>query len=179
MQVCIQIERRVANAKAQASGNFGAPITAALIKAGFEVTIISRAESSATFPHGIPVIKIPYTPGELPKALAGQDAAVCVVGPGGLDMQLVLVDAAEAAGVKRFIVNDWGWGPTIRGLPEFRDVHAKRRAQWSHARARAEANPGFTWTGITTGNPIDWVSLSTTMRPGQEVVLTRGILIRQ
>lgn len=123
------------------------------------MTIISRAESSATFPDDIPVIKIPYTPEELTKALAGQDAAVCVVGAAGPDVKVAMVDAAEAAGVRRFIINDFGWGPTFRGLPEFNDVHKKRRAQWDRAKEKAEVNPAFTWSGITTGNPIDWVRL--------------------
>jgi len=71
---------------------------------------------------------------------------------------MAMIDAAEAAGVKRFIVDDFGWGPNVRGLPEFHDVHTKRKAQWDHAKARANTNPNFTWTGISTGNPVDWVS---------------------
>lgn len=69
-----------------------------------------------------------------------------------------MIDAAEAAGVKRFIVDDFGWGPDIWGLPEFAEVHKLRREQWEYARVKGETNPGFTWTGITSGNPIDWVS---------------------
>lgn len=141
----------------QASGNFGAPITAALIKAGFVLTIVTRAESTASFPDGLPVIKIEYTPENFVKALLGQDAVVCVVGPTGIHHQTAMIDAAEAAGVKRFIVDDFGWGPDARGLPEFQNVRIRRKAPWDHAKERAEANPGFTWTGITTGNPIDWV----------------------
>lgn len=68
-----------------------------------------------------------------------------------------MVDAAEAAGVKRFIINDFGWGPDVNSFPEFHAIHAHRRAGWDHARARAEQNRAFTWTGISTGNPIDWV----------------------
>ncbi|KAI3400111.1 hypothetical protein diail_4341 [Diaporthe ilicicola] len=139
-----------------ASGNLGAPITEALIKAGFELTIITRFESKSTFPDGIPVIKIEYTPDNFAKALIEQDAAVCVVGPAGVHHKTAMVDAAEAAGVKRFIVDDFGWGPDSRTLPEFDDVRARRKVQWDHAKDRAEANPGFTWTGMTTGNPIDW-----------------------
>ncbi|KAL1847111.1 hypothetical protein Daus18300_014052 [Diaporthe australafricana] len=139
-----------------ASGNFGAPTTEALIKAGFDVTIITRVESTATFPDGIPVVRIEYTPQNFAKALIGQDAAVCVVGPAGVHHQTAMIDAAEAAGVRRFIVDDFGWGPDPRGLPEFDGVHAKRKMQWDHAKKRAETNPDFTWTGITTGNPIDW-----------------------
>lgn len=70
-----------------------------------------------------------------------------------------MIDAAEAAGVKRFIINDYGWGPDSHGLPEFDEIHAKRREQWNHAKGKAEANSAFTWTGITTGNPIDWVRI--------------------
>ncbi|KAG8169236.1 hypothetical protein KVR01_001985 [Diaporthe batatas] len=139
-----------------ASGNFGAPITAALIKAGFELTIISRADSPTTFPPGVRVIKIAYTPENFASALIGQDTAICAVGPGGIHHQTAMIDAAEAAGVKRFIIDDFGWGPNVRALPEFHDVREKRRAQWDHAKARADANPRFTWTGISTGNPIDW-----------------------
>lgn len=140
-----------------ASGNFGSPITAALIRAGFDITIITRVQSTTTHPSGIRVIRTNYTVKDLTKALAGQDAAVCVVGPGGIEYQVAMIDAAEAAGVQRFLVDDYGWGPYVRGLPEFGAVHAQRRAGWDHAKARADVNPRFSYTGITTGNPIDWV----------------------
>ncbi|KAF7596007.1 hypothetical protein BBP40_003786 [Aspergillus hancockii] len=139
-----------------ASGNFGAPITAALQNAGFAITIITRTDSTSTFPAGIPVIKTTYTLENLTSALAGQDAAVCVVGPAGVGQQVTMIDAAEAASVKRFIVNDFGWGPDFRRMPEFSAIHAHRRAGWDHAKAKANENPRFTWTGITSGNPIDW-----------------------
>lgn len=142
----------------RASGNFGTPITAALQRAGFDITIITRTESSSTFPAGLPVIRTSYTLENLTTALTGQDAAICVVGPGGIGAQVTMIEAAEAAGVKRFIVDDFGWGPDIRGLPEFRTIHAHRRTGWDLARAKAQANPNFTFTGITSGNPIDWVS---------------------
>lgn len=82
---------------------------------------------------------------------------MCVVGPGGITTQITMIDAAFAAGVKRFIINDFGWGPEFRSMPEFSAIQAQRRAAWDHAKAKAQNNPGFTYTGITTGNPIDWV----------------------
>lgn len=123
------------------------------------MTIFTRFESTATFPSGIPVIRTGYAVDELTKELAGQDAAVCVVGPAGIGHQVAMIDAAEAAGVKRFIVNDFGWGHTVRALPEFDAIHAQRSAVWDHAKARADANPKFTYTGISSGNPVDWVSI--------------------
>ncbi|KAI1774672.1 NAD(P)-binding protein [Hypoxylon cercidicola] len=139
-----------------AAGNFGAPITAALVKAGFEVTIITRVESTSTFPSGIPVIRAEYTVEKLTTALTGQDAAVCAVGPAGISTQVAMIDAAEAAGVKRFIVDDFGWGPDFRSLPEFQPIGAPRRVAWDYAKKLSENNPQFTWTGVTIGNPIDW-----------------------
>jgi hypothetical protein len=128
------------------------------VAAGFDVTIITRAESHAVFPVDLPVVRTSYTVEKLTAALAGQDAAICAVGPGGIPAQVTMIDAAESAGVKRFVVNDFGWGPVFRGLPEFDDISAQRRVAWDHARDRAAANPRFTWTGITIGNPVDWVS---------------------
>ncbi|RAL13066.1 aromatic alcohol reductase [Aspergillus homomorphus CBS 101889] len=139
-----------------ASGNFGTPITAALQRAGFAITIISRTDSTSTFPSGLPVIRTTYTLENLTNALAGQDAAICVVGPGGIGAQVTMIEAAEAAGVKRFIVDDFGWGPEYPNFPEFNAIHAHRRAGWELAKAKAQANPNFTFTGITSGNPIDW-----------------------
>lgn len=126
--------------------------------AGFDVTIITRTESSSTFPSGISVIKTEYTVDKLTAALTGQDAAVCAVGPAGIMTQLPMLDAAEAARIKRFIIDAFGWGPDSRNLPEFDEIGVKRRVAWDHAKKLSEANPQFTWTGVTIGNPIDWVS---------------------
>ncbi|KAM0551308.1 hypothetical protein ACHAPJ_008412 [Fusarium lateritium] len=139
-----------------ASGNFGTPITAALTKAGFDVTIITREESTSTFPRGIPVIRTAYTLGTLTKVLAGQDAVVCVVGPPGIDLQSTMVDAAQAAGVKRFILDDFGWGPEFTSYPEFEPFRAKRIVGVDRAKEHVSANPAFSWTAIASGNPIDW-----------------------
>ncbi|KAK9770518.1 putative NmrA-like domain-containing protein [Seiridium cardinale] len=139
-----------------AAGNFGAPITSALIAAGFHVTVISRPESTSNFPSEVAVIRVDYTVGDLTEALIGQDAAVCVVGPAGIASHVAMIDAAEAAGLKRFIINDFGWGPNFRSEPEFREIGARRHVAWDHAKKLAQGNPRFTWTGITIGNPIDW-----------------------
>ncbi|KAI1392809.1 NAD(P)-binding protein [Hypoxylon trugodes] len=139
-----------------AAGNFGTPITAALVKAGFDVTIITRINSSSKFPDGIPVIRTEYTVEKLTAALVGQDAAVSVIGPAGISVQVALIDAAEAAGVKRFILDEFGWGPGFLSLPEFHDIGAQRRVAWDRAKDISQANPKFTWTGISIGNPIDW-----------------------
>ena len=101
----------------------------------------------------------------LAAGLAGQDAAVCVVGPAGVPLQTVMIDAAVAARVKRFIIDDFGWGPDAKGYPEMDEIHALRKAQWAHASVRAaESDGAFTWTGVSSGNPIDWVRFVLVLR---------------
>lgn len=59
--------------------------------------------------------------------------------------------------MQRFLLNDYGWGLNFLGLPEFDAIKANRRESWDYAEAKSAANPGFTYTAITIGNPIDWV----------------------
>lgn len=84
---------------------------------------------------------------------------VCVIGPAGVETQATMIDAAEAAGVRRFIVNHFGWGPGFRNLPEFDEIGAKRKVALERARQLSQSNSEFTWTSISIGNPIDWVRL--------------------
>ncbi|KAI1422952.1 NmrA-like family protein [Xylaria sp. FL1777] len=144
-----------------AAGNFGTPITSALAKAGFAVTVITRPSSTSIFPTGLPIIRADYSDVDaLAAAFAGQDAVVCVVGPGALGASKGMVDAAARAGVKRYIINDFGWSLNERSLPEFKPINGARRVAWDCAIEYAQRDEGkengFTWTGITIGNPIDW-----------------------
>lgn len=155
----------------QASGNFGRPIINALVRASFQVTAISRRDSPNNknnnddfAPQGVAVVKVDYdAPDELAQALAGHDAAVCVFGGAAIAQGRpnAIVDAALRCDptVKRLVVDDFGWGPVAHRLPEFAPLHARRKAQWEYAQARAEEAGGgvLTWTGIAIGNPIDWV----------------------
>ncbi|KAI0206159.1 NAD(P)-binding protein [Astrocystis sublimbata] len=144
-----------------AAGNFGAPITAALQEAGFAVTVITRPDSTAVFPAGLPVRSVEYGDVEaVAQALSGQDAVIAATGPGAVRDARGMVDAAAKAGVRRFIVNDFGWGGDFKSLPEFEPTGEARRVAWDRANEYAQRDEGkedgFTWTGITIGNPIDW-----------------------
>lgn len=59
-------------------------------------------------------------------------------------------------------VNDFGWGLNQRSLPELKLIGELRRVAWDCAKEYGQRDEGkedgFTWTGITIGNPIDWVS---------------------
>lgn len=154
---------------AGATGSVGAPILAALLaEPTFQVTILSRETSSAKFPPEVPVIKVSddYTLSELIAAFKGQDAVISALsttpvtrdeGTSGLAYRLI--EAALAAGVKRFIPSEFGANnldPRPRGLVP---VYDRKGAMLEYliAACSSPANTyGMTWTSISCGSWLDW-----------------------
>lgn len=121
------------------------------------MTIISRADSAATFPAGIRVIKTAYTTAQLTEALCGQDAVVCAVSPAGIPAQAEMLEAAAAAGVRRFVLDDFGYPPAFPRLPELVPTGESRRVVVERAREVAGRYAEFSWSAVAIGAPIDWV----------------------
>jgi nucleoside-diphosphate-sugar epimerase len=151
---------------AGASGSVGTPILKALLaEPGFTVTILSRASSEAVFPANLPVVKVSddFTLSELTLAFANQDAVVIALttssvtkdGKDGLAIRLI--DAAVAAGVKRFIPSEYGTNnldPRARNLVPVYDI---KGAMLEHLIAQSSASNGkLTWTSICCGSWLDW-----------------------
>ncbi|KAK5657550.1 hypothetical protein OQA88_3123 [Cercophora sp. LCS_1] len=139
-----------------ASGNVGTPIVAALLKAGFTVTAITRESSTSTFPSGVNVRRADLNSiASLTAAFQGQDAVVATVASESLGNQHILADAALAAGVKRFIPSEFGHNTNrLSGL--FASILAAKAATTEHVTKLAEANPSFSWTNIATSPFFDW-----------------------
>jgi NmrA-like family len=71
--------------------------------------------------------------------------------------QKVAVDAAIAAGVKRFIPSEFGINTRkVRDL-SIGKILAGKIGVVDYLQEKAKENEGFTWTGITTGLFFDWV----------------------
>ena len=141
----------------QASGSLGAPVLKALIDSRkFEITVLSRASSKATFPSSVKVARVDYTSVEsLTTAIQGQDAVISTVGQGGLLGQRVIIDAAIAADVKRFIPSEFGsntQNPKTAALP----VLGYKVATKKYLEEKAASNPDFTYTYVINGPFLDW-----------------------
>jgi uncharacterized protein YbjT (DUF2867 family) len=92
---------------AGATGNLGPAIVQALINAGFDVTILSQSGKTSGLPSAAKTVKVDYSSHQsLVNALQGHDAFVSAVPTH--DTQPALIDAAIAAGVKRFIPSEFG-----------------------------------------------------------------------
>jgi len=149
-----------------ASGSVGAPILAALLsEPTFNITIGSRASSSATFPPHIPVITLSdaFTVAELTTAFKNQDAVVVALstGPvtaGGKDgLAYRLIDAALAAGVKRFIPSEFGANNLDKRARNLVPIYNIKGDMLEYLIQACKDSAGkMSWTSISCGSWLDW-----------------------
>ncbi|KAH7342522.1 hypothetical protein BKA65DRAFT_430386 [Rhexocercosporidium sp. MPI-PUGE-AT-0058] len=142
---------------AGASGNVGPAILKVLLDSGkFKITIFTRESSVATFPSAAKVVKVDYKSLEsLTSALQGQDAVVSTLSASALSDQTLLIDAAIASGVQRFLPSEFGSdleNPKARALP----VYAGKVAVQNYLVGKAKSNPEFSYTIIRNGFLLDW-----------------------
>ncbi|KAK3698583.1 hypothetical protein LTR37_016910 [Vermiconidia calcicola] len=139
-----------------ASGNAGGAALKALLAANrFNITIISRADSSATFPEdaSITVKKGDYKdPSFLQSAFSGQDAAMLALGFMAMDTQPALIEAAAKAGVKYILPTEYAADGQSKELTE----NLPPIAQKAEGRSQIE-EMGAKWIAIVT-NP--WTEFS-------------------
>lgn len=106
------------------SGRLGSFILDKLLASNqFNVQVLKRASSSSTYAPGVKVVESDLTDlASLTAAFQGQDAVVSVVGDASALSQKLMIDAAIAAGVKRFLPSNFGSNmanPNCRKLPIF------------------------------------------------------------
>jgi uncharacterized protein YbjT (DUF2867 family) len=149
----------------QGAGNVGRSIVKALVDAKFNVSVFSRQDSPANVHESVAVITTDYSPHRSRKP-QGQDAVVCAIGPGpGVASQMEIIDAAVKAGVKRFIPSEFGGNTQTETSPDFVRLNGVKVQVIDHLKEVATANPGFSWTGLSTGVLFDLVH-----GPGQSAV---------
>jgi NAD(P)-dependent dehydrogenase (short-subunit alcohol dehydrogenase family) len=143
-------------AVAGASGNLGPAILNQLLAAGFTVTALTRADSQSTFPSTVKVVPVDYDSlDSLTAALKGQDALVSTLATLAIDAQIRLVDAAIAAGVRRFIPSEFGSnGPLARRLPVF--ASKVKVLDYLVQKVQERGNEAFSYTAVYNSIFFDW-----------------------
>jgi uncharacterized protein YbjT (DUF2867 family) len=133
------------------------PVLNALVNSGkFNLTVVNRKLSTANFPASVKVITADLSSvASVTAAFKGQDAVVSCVGTPGLLAQGILVDAAVAAGVKRFLPSDFGCdlnNAKTGILPVFKNkiiIHQKLREA-------VAAKTEFTYTLVCSNAFLDY-----------------------
>lgn len=87
----------------------GSAILEELLKAGFNVTVLSRTASPQASGANFKTLQVDYSSiDSLVAALKGQNTVVSTVGASAISAQKTVIDASIRAGVRRFIPSDFG-----------------------------------------------------------------------
>ncbi|KAI5920135.1 hypothetical protein F4810DRAFT_723844 [Camillea tinctor] len=144
-------------ALAGATGNLGPVILKELVDAGFQVTVLTRKDSTSdkSLPPSVTAVAVDYDSlDSLTSALKGHDAVVSTIGGTALSKQLLLVQAAVKAGVKRFLPSEFGSNTAVEkvsSLPVYKD-----KVEVQNALKAAAASGSLTYTFVYNGPFLDW-----------------------
>ncbi|KKP03962.1 hypothetical protein THAR02_03944 [Trichoderma harzianum] len=139
------------------SGNLGPHVVNGLLHAGFEVTVITRLESQATFTDRVTVKRIDITSKEaVESVLQGHDALVSTISPGAVGDQKTIIDAAVAAKVRRFMPSEFGVDTRRAEERSLGWILANKVSVTDYLVEVAKKNPWFSWTGLAVGLFFDW-----------------------
>ncbi|KIW16470.1 hypothetical protein PV08_06524 [Exophiala spinifera] len=147
-------------AVAGGTGNLGPQVVNALLAANYSVTVLTRTGSSSTskLPKSpqLKVAEVDYSSvASLSEVLQGQDVVVSTLGSAVIGGQKPLIDAAVAAGVKRFIPSEFGSDTTHPKSSQLPVYKGKVETQ-QYLKAKAAENPGFTYTLVINGAFLSW-----------------------
>ncbi|KAI9832913.1 MAG: hypothetical protein M1819_003943 [Sarea resinae] len=137
-----------------AGGNVGPHVLSALQSAKFNVTVLSRESSSATFPSDVKVHKSDYSHASLVSIFKGQDAIVSPVASAAVPEQKKFIDAAVEAGVKRYIPGDFGSDTTDQKVLDVVPVLGPKKDVLDYLKSKVDS--GLTYTAIANGAFFDW-----------------------
>jgi hypothetical protein len=99
--------------------------------------------------------KCDFSTTSLRSALAGQDLIISTTAGGDSDQQIDIIDAAVAAGVRRFMPHEFGHD-TLNQKISRRIVKSAGRAKViEHLRAVTTNTFDFEWIGVATGYTLD------------------------
>ncbi|KAI4176671.1 MAG: hypothetical protein LQ343_000963 [Gyalolechia ehrenbergii] len=140
-----------------ASGNVGKPTVDALLAAdGFNVTVLTRKGSSATFPSEVKVHSVDdtYPSDQLHAAFKGQDAVINLLPPSDVKHANAIADAAAEAGVKRYIPSEFGSDTSNPKVVELVPVFAGKAKITEYLKTKESA--GMSWSAVVNGALFDW-----------------------
>jgi hypothetical protein len=98
-------------------------------------------------------VKESWPEDQLVTALKGQDAVVHIVFT-DVPKTKTLIDAAIKAGVKRFILSEFGSDPTHDPAVQKVPIVAEKREILDYVESKKDNN--LTWSGVVNGVYFDW-----------------------
>ncbi|KFZ12985.1 hypothetical protein V501_03939 [Pseudogymnoascus sp. VKM F-4519 (FW-2642)] len=140
-----------------ASGDLGQVLVPALLKAGFEVTAISRPNGTTVKYPGVTVKTAAYDNiAGLASALRGQHAVIEAFNPAAASSQSDIVQASIAAGVAHLITPEFSTNSFNEHADDMKIFEPKRRAQRELEAAVSSSDGAISWTAVIVGGWYDW-----------------------
>lgn len=134
----------------------GPHVVTALLAADFTVTVLTRTAKPGTFASTVKEVEVDYASlDSLTAALAGIDAVVSTTGFAATASQSLLIDAAIAAGVKRFIPSEYGTcttSPKVENLPLYGPMFEIKKQL-----AQSAAEGKLSWTVLACGGFLELI----------------------
>ncbi|KAK5706992.1 hypothetical protein LTR17_021079 [Elasticomyces elasticus] len=139
-----------------ASGQVGSSVLKHLLESpkGFNITVITRTDSQATFPSSVTVKKGTYDDTKfMEDAFKGQDAAIFALHYSAQAAQDSMLDAAAKAGVKWLIPNEYAGDGMNEAMMKAAPAFAPKLQSRKHIEELSKTYEGVKWIGVTT-NPF-------------------------
>ena len=138
----------------KASGNLGVHVLDIFLSSSYEVSVLTRKESTSTFPQGIPVFRADYSDqDQLESAMKGHQVVICMVAIFATGGQQILVDAAIAAGVELFLPSEFG--PPSRN-EKFAALHPALPPKVATVDYLRSKESQISWSALIPGAFFDW-----------------------
>ncbi|KAM3544067.1 Isoflavone reductase [Beauveria bassiana] len=138
-----------------ATGNVGSIALDKLSASRHNLQVLRRLGSKSTYPASVKVVDVDFSSVDaLTRALQGQDVVISTLPADVAALQTTLVDAAVAAGVKRFLPSEFGCNldnALARQIPVFGE---KIKIQ-EYLKERAAAGR-ISYTFVYSGPFLDW-----------------------
>ncbi|EJP66743.1 NmrA-like family protein [Beauveria bassiana ARSEF 2860] len=138
-----------------ATGNVGSIALDKLSASRHNLQVLRRLGSKSTYPASVKVVDVDFSSADaLTRALQGQDVVISTLPADVAALQTTLVDAAVAAGVKRFLPSEFGCNldnALARQIPVFGE---KIKIQ-EYLKERAAAGR-ISYTFVYNGPFLDW-----------------------
>ncbi|CAI9627905.1 unnamed protein product [Alternaria burnsii] len=141
-----------------AGGDLGVELLNEFVNSPYELSVMSRKESSATFPADVKnVFKVDYSDLEAIKgAMKGQDVVISNISASGVAHQQILVDAALATGVRRFFPTEYGTDTRDLKTNEINPYGTQYKLALVRYLQSKENEGSLTWTALITGGFAEW-----------------------
>jgi uncharacterized protein YbjT (DUF2867 family) len=110
-----------------ASGSIGPHTVSVLLAKGFSASVLTHTTSSATFLPEVTVHQTDYSTPSLISVFKSQDAVISAIATFSTHQQASIIDAAIAAGGKRFIPSEYGVDTSLPQISELLSATVAKR----------------------------------------------------